>query len=104
MLTVPLSALGITSLSTTIRFSVYAFDNYFTGLLTDGVEDMVVKLDQPAIAISPMAGTVPVGGSSSINLTPIAGGGTASPGQIGALFLYQDAKPGAEADAVLVTP
>jgi subtilisin family serine protease len=89
--TVPLSALGMTT-ATTFNFSVYAFDNYFTGELTDAVEGMRYTPSLPRFVASALPATgVPVNGTSELTITAIAGGDAASPSQTGFLLLYRDA-------------
>ncbi len=41
IMTVAMSQLGLTAPGSTIRFSVYAYDNYFSGSLTDFLENML---------------------------------------------------------------
>jgi hypothetical protein len=108
ILTAPLSALGLTP-STKFDFSVYAFDNYFTGVLTDAVEGMTYTLGTPKFAPSAGSGVVPMGASSSLGITSPAGGAAASPSQLGLLLMYRDAgfrggndASRTEAEAVLV--
>ncbi len=74
------------------NFSVFAFDNYFTGNLTDSIENMTFTLATPRFTGSgvPAAG-VPVGGSSVLTVGTVAGGDAASPSQKGLLLLYRDA-------------
>lgn len=104
ILTAPLSALGLTP-STTFDFSVYAGDNYFTGALTDGIENMTVTLGTPKYVGSgvPAAG-VPVGGTSTLLIQALPGGDAASPSQTGLLLMYRDGKIKKEADAIRIVP
>jgi hypothetical protein len=101
-----MSSVGLTP-GQKFRFSVFAFDNYFTGNLTDAIENMVVTLGTPRFATDGATGfasfIVPIGASGPIAVTKVAGGDAASPSQSGILLRYRDAK-GAEADAVTVTP
>jgi subtilisin family serine protease len=101
ILTAPLAALGLTP-ATQFDFSVYAFDNYFTGNLTDAVEGMTITLGTPkfAGALSPAA--VPSGGTAELQITAPAGGAAASPSQTGLLLMYRNAQPGKEAARILV--
>ncbi|QSR30634.1 peptidase S8 [Nocardioides sp. S5] len=103
ILTVPLSALAVTA-ATQIQFSVYAFDNYFTGGLTDAIEGMTFTPAAPRYTTSAQSLTVPAGGTAALGITAPAGGVTASPSQKGVLLMYSDAKPSAEASAIRVTP
>jgi subtilisin family serine protease len=99
IMTAPLAAVGLTPASK-FRFSVFAFDNYFTGALTDAVENMTHTLGTPKFAVSAASSSVPAGGSSTLTVTQVAGGGTASPSQTGILLLYRDGRLGREADAI----
>jgi hypothetical protein len=104
ILTVPLTALGLTA-SSRFDFSVYALDNYFTGELTDAIENMTYTPGTPRYAASgiPAAG-VPVGGSSTLNIQAVPGGDVASLSQKGVLLMYRDGRTQREADAINVTP
>jgi subtilisin family serine protease len=115
--TVPLSvlqtqgglALGI---STPFNFSVLAFDNYFTGNLTDEIGPMQYELDQPqtypvttdfVVAPNTTAGliVVPNNAANPFFFSPYNGN---SPSQTGLLFMYTDGKVAHETDQVKVTP
>jgi minor extracellular serine protease Vpr len=100
--TVPLAALGITA-DTTINFSVLAFDNYFTGNLTDSIEDMTFTPSRPQFTTSalPDAG-IPPGGVARVTVTRVAGGAQASPSQTGLLLLFRDSDARDESQAVVV--
>jgi subtilisin family serine protease len=102
ILTAPLSALGL-SPNSTFDFSVYAFDNYFTGNLTDAVEGITFTPATPRFAASGVPATgVPVGGSSTLAIQEVSGGAAASPSQSGVLLLYRDARTQREADGIVV--
>jgi len=92
--TVPLAALGLTP-DAKFTFDVYAFDNYFTGNLTDFIEGMSHTLSKPRYVLT--GGdfiTVPAGGSTTITVAP--GSGTAADSsQTGILLMYRDV-PGQE--------
>jgi subtilisin family serine protease len=110
ILTAPLSALGLTP-GTTFTFSVYAFDNYFTGNLTDAIEGMKYTLDTPRFAPSAYDGVVPMGGSSTLGVARVTGGDVKSPSQQGLLLMYRDAQGKSrkdvgkdEAQVIVVTP
>ncbi len=99
-----LSDLGLTP-HTKFRFTVVAFDDYFTGNLTDLIENMVHTLDTPKFTGSGIPGAgVPINGASTLSIQTVAGGAAASPSQSGLLLMYRDAKPGVEAEAITVTP
>jgi len=102
ILTAPLSAMGMTP-STQFDFSVFAFDNYFTGALTDSIEGMTATLDTPRFFGSGIpASGVPAGGSSTLTINAVPGGDVASPSQSGLLLMYRDNKGQQEASPILV--
>jgi len=103
--TVVASDIGITSPTQKFRFSVYSFDNYFTGDLTDAMTNMVHTLGTPKYAsvLGDSLG-VPVGFSGALPVSAPAGGAAASPSQTGLLLLYRDAKSKRESDVVTITP
>ena len=89
---VPMSTVGLTP-STKFRYSVYAFDNYFTGALTDAIENMTMTLGTPKFTFgAPSSFSVPPSTIQSILISGNAGGDTASPSQLGFQLLYRDAK------------
>jgi hypothetical protein len=105
--TAPLSALttaGGLSLgfSTPFTFSVNAFDNYFTGNLTDQIGPMRYELDMPQVFAADL--TVPANSSSPLTIIPTSPYNGNSPSQTGLLLMYQDAPAGAEASQIRVTP
>jgi minor extracellular serine protease Vpr len=97
-----LSDLGLT-LGTPFDFSVFAIDNYFTGVATDAIEGMTYTLALPRFVASgvPAAG-VPAGGTSTLTIAEQAGGDEASPSQAGFLLLYRDALRKKEASIIRV--
>jgi hypothetical protein len=108
--TVPAASIGITP-GTKFRFSVLAWDNYFTGAVTDLIENMTVTLGTPKWDITSGTGIVGSARSdfavapkaqASLDIAPIAGGDVASPSQQGFLLMYRDAASSREADAVFV--
>lgn len=101
VLTVPMSFLGITPASK-ITFSVYAYDNYFTGNPTDFVENMTYTPGTPRFTAADVI--VPAGGSSSLSVQSVTGGLTASPSQSGLLLFYSDGLRKNEAQTITVTP
>lgn len=107
ILTVPLSALRTASglslgISTPFTFSVLAFDNYFTGNLTDEIGPMRYELDNPKFFASAPQLVVPNGGTSPLTLFATAGYNGNSPSQTGLLFMYTDGKTGQEAATVSI--
>jgi subtilisin family serine protease len=98
IMTAPLSAVGLTP-SSKFRYSVFAFDNYFTGNLTDSIENMTFTLGTPRFSLdqSPTF-SVPASSILSAHISGVPGGDTASPSQLGFQFLYRDAKASGGAD------
>ena len=103
IMSVPFAAIGITN-SRTISFSVLAYDNYFTGFVTDAIEKMQYNPYLPKYDADDIFPIVASGGSSTVNVEAPAGGAAASPSQSGFLLLYRDAKVGREAEAVNIKP
>jgi subtilisin family serine protease len=100
ILTAPLSLLGVAP-GRQFTFSVYAVDDYFTGLVTDAIENMSYTLDTPAFSIDNGSSFIlPTGTKGSVSVHAASGGATASPSQTGLLLLYRDSKPKAEADVI----
>jgi subtilisin family serine protease len=104
ILTAPASAVGIVSPATKFSFSVYAFDNYFSGVLMDAIENMVFTGGTPRFSTPDVFPTVPAGGTITLPIQSNPAGATASPSQTGLLLMYRNGKPGLEADAVTITP
>ena len=104
VLTVPATAIGITSATQKIKFSVYAFDNYFTGVLKDSIVGMTHTPGQPKYATTGSTFSLPVGVAGGVPVSAVAGGATASPSQTGFLLHHRDGKTGRESDLVTVTP
>jgi hypothetical protein len=101
IMTAPLSALGLTP-DTQFNVSVYAYDNYFTGNLTDAIEGMTYTAGAPRYYADNIAPVVPMGGSTTLNISALLGGDTASPSQLGLLLMYRDASQNHEADAITI--
>jgi len=102
VLTVPVSALGLSN-GQKIRFSVYVYDNYYTGIYKDAITNMVYTLGQPKFSIAIDAFSVPVGVSGGVPISAVPGGAAASPSHTGFLLINADAKTGRESDVVTVT-
>jgi len=102
--TVLLADLGVTA-DTTLNLSVYAFDNYFTGNMTDAIENMVYTPSKPRFAATglPDAGIAPRA-KAKLSVTAPAGGAAASPSQTGLLLQYRDSDVRNESQAVVVKP
>jgi hypothetical protein len=98
-----LSDLGLTTASK-FTFSVYAFDNYFSGALTDAIEGMSFTPAKPRYVASGVPpGGVPVGGSAQLEVQAVTGGAAASPSQSGLLLLYRDGRLKNEAQRINVS-
>jgi minor extracellular serine protease Vpr len=102
IMTAPLSVMGLTP-SSKFTFDVLAYDNYFTGNVTDVIENMTVTLGTPRYFASGIpAGGVPAGGSATLTVQEVPGGATASPSQSGLLLLYRDARAKQEAQTITI--
>jgi hypothetical protein len=116
VLTVPLSALtsaaGNLNVNTPFTFEVLAFDNYFTGNLTDLIPGMKYELDMPKVYANSATYVVPAGGTSAVTVFPNNAASPYlngpyngnSPSQLGVLFLYTYGKTGQEGSSVIVLP
>jgi hypothetical protein len=99
--TVPTAAVGISDPAQPFSFTVLAYDNYFTGILTDAIEGMVYTAATPRFGVAGDLAPIPAGGTRKLAATPVAGGAAASPSQSGLLLMYRR-NAGSETDAVLV--
>jgi subtilisin family serine protease len=117
ILTVPLSALQTSTglqlgVSTPFTFSVLAFDNEFSGNLTDLIGPMKYELDMPMVYPAASTFTVPANGSTSLLVFPnnaanifLTGPYNGhSPSQTGLLLMYTDGKAGQEDASIVVSP
>lgn len=107
ILTVPLSALktaaGLAlSATSPFTYSVLAFDNYFTGNLTDLIGPMQYELDMPQVYPDQPDLLVPAGSSVTINAVSNSAYNGNSPSQLGFLLMYTDGRTGKESDIVKV--
>ena len=101
ILTAPLSVLGLGPTSQ-FRFSVLAFDNYHSGLVTDAIENMTYTAGVPRFFGSGLpASGVPAGRFATLTIEAVPGGDQASPSQTGLLLLYRDAEK-TEAETITV--
>ena len=101
IMNVPLAALGITP-DTQFSFSVFAYDNYFTGANTDAILDMKFTPSKPRYAVKGDAsGTVKGYRLGYVDTVTVAGGATASPSQTGFLVMKRS-NAGKEADVLVV--
>jgi hypothetical protein len=104
ILTVPLSALGGMPVNQPFTFDAVAFDNYYTGNLTDIIAGMKYELDMPKEYAQLSSFGVPPGFNGTISVIPNNAYNGNSPSQKGILFLYTNGKTGQESSAVTVTP
>lgn len=90
VLSAPLSALGLTR-GSTFDFSVLAYDNYFTGNVTDAIVDQTWTVGSSKFALQggAEAVSVPAGGSLEVTVTQNASAGETT--STGLLFLYDNA-------------
>ncbi len=100
ILSVPAGAMGVTA-GKTINFTVLAYDNYFSGNVSDAIEGMRFTLGSPRFqADSGPLGSVPRFGSTALRVVSAPVPDSAS-SESGLLFMYRrDA--GTEADAVRI--
>jgi hypothetical protein len=103
IMTALLSDLGL-SPGTQFDFQVLAFDNYYTGLLTDATGPMTFTPALPHFAASVVPASVAIGGTSTVTIAETPGGSAASPSQTGVLLMYRDATSKFEVGAVTVLP
>lgn len=101
IMTAPLAAIGATP-GTKLHISVYAFDNYFTGALTDAIEGIVFTPGLPKYTTDSDTLVVPMKSFTRLAISAVAGGSEASPSQTGLLFMYRDALADRETDTLLV--
>jgi subtilisin family serine protease len=117
ILTVPLSALQTSTglqlgFSTPFVFSVLAFDNYYTGNLTDFIGPMQFELDMPTVYPAVSEFIVPADGSTNLAVFPNNAANVYltgpyngnSPSQTGLLLMYTDGKAGQEDASITVSP
>ena len=96
VLTAPASVLGL-KLGQKISFDVYAFENYFTGELTDAIEGMSFTVGQPRF-VTDNEVTVPAEGRATLDVTTSAEAGEST--ETGLLLRHYAA---AEDDFSIVT-
>ncbi len=97
--TLPLGALGLTP-DQPIGFFVEAYDNYFTGSLSDVIADpstgfFTFTPAHPRFLVTDSQVEVPAGGRTTVNVSYDALGETASPSQMGLLGIHRDSVVGA---------
>jgi hypothetical protein len=108
ILPVPAAAIGVRS-NRSFDFFVLAFDAYFTGDLWDcapfnggacGGAYHTYRTGLPRFRPVTTAFQVPTLGNYTLTYSKPSGGASASPSQIGLLFMYRDAPVGRESDSV----
>ncbi len=104
VLTALASDIGIVTPTQKFNFSVYVYDNYFTGNVKDSITGMTHTLGTPKYGAALDSFVVQVGAAGPIAVSAVAGGAAASPSQTGFLLIYADGKTGRESDIVTVTP
>ena len=78
-------------------FYVYAFDNYFTGNLTDAIHQQTVTLSRLPVFADAAALSVPANGNATLTAGKNEGVWTEPPSQTnGLLLIYRDSPPGRE--------
>jgi minor extracellular serine protease Vpr len=89
ILTAPLSAMGLKE-GTTFDYTVLAYDNYFTGQISDAIGPMTFTPNKPKFAVQGQSTVnVPKNTLVQIQSKIVAGGQAASPSQTGLLFLHR---------------
>jgi subtilisin family serine protease len=101
ILTLPLAALGVPP-ETQLRFSAFAYDNYFSGATTDEILDMRFTPATPRYAVvGDSSGVVRSLRLGRVDTQSVAGGATASPSQTGFLVMLRR-NAGKEAEVLVV--
>lgn len=118
VLQVPLNRIGLTlpatpsanpvadplPLTQPFSFTVDAFDDYFTGELTDTVGPMIYTAGQPKYVVGTSLGSVNVPAGGTVSLPINSTGLNSSPSQIGILLLFPNGRTNYESKAITVTP
>lgn len=100
---VPMSALGLAP-GATITFSVDAYDNYYTGEITDSIAGMRFTPGASRISAAEPFGGVPVGGATSgVPFTRNPAVPAAKSTELGVMLTYR-ANAGQESQAVMMFP
>jgi subtilisin family serine protease len=97
--TVPLAAVGLSE-GESVDLAVYAFDNYFSGALTDRIEGMTFTVGAPRLAIA-QGDELQVPKRRSTTVTATLTGSTAPSTEQGFLLLYDDSRRDAETVTVV---
>jgi len=100
IMTVPMSAMGL-AVGTTVGIDVFAFDNYFSGNLTDEITGMLFTPGIPRFGVVGLPfGSVASNGSATVGVTTATLPDTLS-SESGLLMMYRR-NAGKEADAVRI--
>jgi subtilisin family serine protease len=102
---VPMSVLGITT-TTQFDYTVLAYDNYFSGLVTDAIGPMRYTAGKPRYQFAGGLddGVLPVGAAGAVPVTEVMGGAAASPSQTGILLMHYANPQAREATTIAVRP
>lgn len=101
--TAPMEVLGLTP-DSTFDFFVQAYDNYFTGNLTDETDVMTFTGSMPRFITDLVEVPLAPGEMLKPQVVHNPGGDAASPSQLGLLFLYRDQPADRQADEVVIVP
>ncbi|HEY5895416.1 MAG TPA: S8 family serine peptidase [Chthoniobacterales bacterium] len=97
------SDLGGITYATPLTVSVYAWDNYFTGYFTDGIENMRYTPVYPKFLPAAWSFTIAQNANATLGVLYDPLSEIDSPSQTGLLLLLDDAKEKVEAQAITVT-
>jgi minor extracellular serine protease Vpr len=86
--TIPMSAIGVGP-GTTLTLDVYAYDNYFSGFVSDALFGMKFTPASPRFSASTQIGTVPSGSSSRVPFTTNETVTAAQSSESGLLLMYR---------------
>lgn len=103
--TAPMSVMGLTA-GSQFDFTVLAYDNYFSGVVTDVVGPMRYTAGTPKYDFDGGLGDgiIPSGASASVPVTAVVGGAAASPSQTGILLMNYQGAQGREAITIEARP
>ena len=104
---VPYSALGLpggVSHATPLTIDLFAYDNYFTGDVTDFIGDLRYTPASPKYTATLSPNPVPINGTSTLTINAVPGGEVASPSQSGILLNFRHGRTKLESQAIKVSP
>jgi subtilisin family serine protease len=101
----PMSVMGITA-ATQFDYTVLAYDNYFSGVVTDAIGPMRYTAGTPRYTFGGglSDGVVPAGAAGAVPVTAVPGGAAASPSQTGILLMHYANPQAVEATTIDVRP